>query len=139
MTTNNPEVQAILVTCVDKDGETILSRGVRLIENHDPSCVNVNWNYEPLVRLSDYESLKEELESLKEYAELGKAVQQKREPDKRYGCHCDLDEGMKPDGCVIDEGNRHQCIYAKHITTKEQCEYWQVIVSDENLEENNAR
>lgn len=65
MTTNNPEVQAVLVTCTDRDDETILSRGVRLIENHDPSCVNSNCNYEPLVRLSDYEDLKDEFESLR--------------------------------------------------------------------------
>lgn len=69
MITNNPEVQAILVTCTDRDGETILSRGVRLIENHDPSCMNVNWNYEPLVRLSDYQKLQAECDQLRKDAE----------------------------------------------------------------------
>lgn len=62
MTTNNPKVQAILVTCTDKYSETVLSRGVRLIENHDPSCVNDNWNYEPLVRLSDHQKMQTDLD-----------------------------------------------------------------------------
>lgn len=98
------------------------------------SCNKPADNSGEYVRLSDYERLQAELESLKEYAELGKAVQQKREPGKRYGCHCDLDEGMEPDGCVIDEGSPHHCIYAKHISAKEQCEYWRVIASDANQE-----
>jgi hypothetical protein len=47
-----------------------------------------------------------------------------------YGCHCDLesmDEGFEPDGCVIDEGNYHECIYAKEGMRKEDCEYWRKI------------
>lgn len=113
MTTNKPEV----FSWEESDPET--GGGVRV------------------VRLNDYERLQAELESLKEYAELGKAVQQKREPGKRYGCHCDLDEGMEPDGCVIDSGERHNCIYAKDISVKEQCEYWRVIASDAAMQERN--
>lgn len=62
MTTNDPEVQAILVTCKSKDDGTVLVRAVRLVENHDPSCVNDDWEYESLIRLSDYEAMKAEYE-----------------------------------------------------------------------------
>ena len=44
----------------------------------------------------------------------------------RYGCHCDLEPHMQPDGCVIDEGQHHNCIYAKPGMRKEQCEYWRI-------------
>lgn len=44
-----------------------------------------------------------------------------------YGCHCDLEPDMKPDGCVIDEGRPQDCVYARRIERKEQCEYWQPI------------
>lgn len=46
----------------------------------------------------------------------------------KYGCHCDLDDGMAPDGCVIDEGRRRDCIYARKIERKEQCEYWRIVL-----------
>ena len=45
----------------------------------------------------------------------------------RYGCHCDLAYGQEPDGCVIDVGERHLCIYAKKHDRKEQCEFWKII------------
>ena len=46
----------------------------------------------------------------------------------RYGCHVELDEdGAEPDGCVIDEGNLHYCIYAKKGMRKEQCEHWRIV------------
>lgn len=109
---------------------------------------------EPLIRLSDYETLQakcrileselatvkkvaygnmdllNECEQLRKDAEFGRSVLSKREPGKVYGCHCDLEEGMEPDGCVIDSGERHNCVYAKDISAKEQCEYWRVIASD---------
>ena len=48
-----------------------------------------------------------------------------------YGCHCDLEPHMEPDGCVIDTGRRQDCFYArsttKPISKKEECEYWQPI------------
>lgn len=44
----------------------------------------------------------------------------------RYGCHCDLEEGMEPDGCVIDAGRLSDCHYAKPGMRKEQCEYWRI-------------
>lgn len=44
----------------------------------------------------------------------------------RYGCHCDLEPNMQPDGCVIEEGGH--CVYAKPGTRKEQCHYWKIIV-----------
>lgn len=88
-----------------------------------------------LIRLSDYEALAAECEKLREDAERWRAISQKRELGKKYGCHCDLDEGMEPDGCVIDSGERHNCIYAKTIEVKEQCEYWRVIVTDSGVQE----
>jgi len=51
----------------------------------------------------------------------------------RYGCHVELfalPEGTEPDGCVIDEGARNSCIYARDIACKEQCRYWQAITSE---------
>lgn len=45
----------------------------------------------------------------------------------RYGCHVDLFDGAEPDGCVIDEGNLHDCIHAKEGMRKEQCEYWRIV------------
>ena len=47
-----------------------------------------------------------------------------------YGCHCDLesmDDDFEPDGCVIDEDNYHECIYAKEGMQKTDCEYWRKI------------
>lgn len=43
---------------------------------------------------------------------------------KPLGCYCDLEEGMQPDGCVLDTGSREHCIYASKIKAKEECEYW---------------
>ena len=59
-----------------------------------------------------------------------------RQPQERgeavaYGCHCDLEPHMEPDGCVIDTGRRQDCFYARSKTNpvnkKEECEYWQPI------------
>lgn len=48
-----------------------------------------------------------------------------------HGCHVDLDYGMKPDGCVLDDGRPESCIYAKRLLRegkdKTACEYWQPI------------
>jgi hypothetical protein len=44
--------------------------------------------------------------------------------DKIFGCHCDLEPHMIPDGCVIDTGKIHDCAYAHKFQAKEQCEYW---------------
>lgn len=71
MKANEPEVQAILITFADRKGETVSSRGVRLIENHDPSCVSALWNYDPLIRLSDYERLQAEYAQLISYTKNG--------------------------------------------------------------------
>lgn len=78
----------------------------------------------------DVGNIHENIRLLKKDAEFGRSVLAKREPGKVYGCHCDLEEGMEPDGCVIDSGERHNCIHAKDISVKEQCEYWRVITSD---------
>ena len=50
-----------------------------------------------------------------------------------HGCHVDLDleEGMEPDGCVLDEGRPDNCIYARRLhregKDKTACEYWKPI------------
>jgi hypothetical protein len=48
-----------------------------------------------------------------------------------HGCHVDLEEGMDPDGCVLDEGRPSKCIYARSLVRegkgKTDCEYWQPI------------
>ena len=46
----------------------------------------------------------------------------------KYGCHVVLCEGIEPDGCVIDTGEIHDCIYAKEGMRKEQCEYWRIVI-----------
>ena len=48
-------------------------------------------------------------------------------PPLKYGCHCDLEEGMEPDDCVIDHGRISLCIYAKENMRKEQCKYWRIV------------
>ena len=52
----------------------------------------------------DWSKAMAECEELREYAEFGRSVLSKREPGKKYGCHCDPEEGMEPDECVIDLG-----------------------------------
>lgn len=52
--------------------------------------------------------------------------------DAGYGCHCDLEPHMKPDGCVIDMGALRNCVYAEKLIdagkSRDDCEYWQPIV-----------
>lgn len=45
----------------------------------------------------------------------------------RYGCHCDLEDHMEPDGCVITDGRIADCVYAKKGMRPEQCEYWRPV------------
>jgi hypothetical protein len=49
-----------------------------------------------------------------------------------HGCHCDIEQGFEPDGCVLDEGNPNDCVYAMQILRKgqekEACSYWRPIV-----------
>lgn len=46
---------------------------------------------------------------------------------EKYGCHCDLEEGMEPDGCVLDYGKPEDCVYARLRGSKDKCEYWKPI------------
>ncbi len=53
------------------------------------------------------------------------------EPDPVvYGCHCDLEPGQAPDGCVL-LGDGDYCIYANSLRkagkTVADCEYWRPI------------
>ena len=43
---------------------------------------------------------------------------------KVYGCHADLEEGQKPDDCVLNVGSITDCIYAEQGMRPEQCRYW---------------
>lgn len=49
----------------------------------------------------------------------------------RYGCHCDLEPGMKPDGCVLDEGRSFDCVNAQRLVDagkgKEACPDWKPV------------
>jgi hypothetical protein len=49
----------------------------------------------------------------------------------RYGCHCDLDEGMTHDSCVLDQGRPQDCVSAGKLFRdgkgKEQCSDWRPI------------
>lgn len=47
----------------------------------------------------------------------------------KFGCHCDLEPNMQPDGCVLDEGTPESCVNARRISAKEQCIYWKRIES----------
>lgn len=48
-----------------------------------------------------------------------------------HGCHCELDPGMKPDGCVLDEGRPEQCLHAKGLVEtgkgRDDCSFWRPI------------
>ena len=39
----------------------------------------------------------------------------------QYACHAD---GEVDETCVIDLNERHDCVYASNIETKEQCDLW---------------
>lgn len=46
----------------------------------------------------------------------------------KYGCHCDLEEGMQPDECVIDSNTRSECVHAQRIESKIQCQFWRPLI-----------
>lgn len=45
----------------------------------------------------------------------------------KWGCHCDLEEGQDPDGCVLDVGRPQDCCYARSAGAKQKCQYWQPV------------
>jgi hypothetical protein len=45
----------------------------------------------------------------------------------RYGCHCDLQPGQTPDGCVIDDNMPGLCDHAGKFLRKEECPEWRPI------------
>jgi hypothetical protein len=51
----------------------------------------------------------------------------------KFGCHCDLEPNMNPDGCVIDEGRPWDCVHAKALVSegkgKEYCSEWRQYVA----------
>ncbi len=52
------------------------------------------------------------------------AYQTWHKEQRPWGCHCDLEPGQTPDGCVIDEDRRHDCHMAEKVAAKEECTYW---------------
>lgn len=61
------------------------------------------------------------------------AIEPPAEKPKRYGCHCDLEPGKKPDDCLIVDGVlTGHCIYGKKLLaqgkTREDCLYWLVLI-----------
>lgn len=50
---------------------------------------------------------------------------------KSFGCFCDLEPGMKPDGCVIDENRPDDCTSAGPLIAagkdKWSCKEWRVV------------
>lgn len=50
---------------------------------------------------------------------------------EKWGCHCDLEPGMKPDGCVLDEGKPENCVYARMLLadgkSRDDCKEWRKI------------
>lgn len=46
-----------------------------------------------------------------------------------YGCHCDLEPGMEPDGCVLDSGRPQDCIHARSGMSKAEYQYWRPVLN----------
>ncbi len=55
----------------------------------------------------------------------------KKEEETKYGCHLDLEPGMCPDGCVLDDGSSDKCMCADRLLRegkgREDCVYWKPI------------
>lgn len=46
-----------------------------------------------------------------------------------YGCHVDIADGGQPDGCVLDYGTPHDCVFGVFPSgrvrrSKRTCAYW---------------
>ena len=52
-------------------------------------------------------------------------------PESKFGCHCDLEPGQKPDGCVLDIDRPQDCVHARILLKQNQgrndCGYWCII------------
>ena len=53
-------------------------------------------------------------------------------PPVKYGCHCDLEPGDEPDGCVLDYSRPEDCRLAMALVaegkTREDCREWRPVV-----------
>lgn len=38
--------------------------------------------------------------------------------NEQFGCHCDLDPGMRPDDCVLDYGQPSECVHAMRLVSE---------------------
>ena len=61
--------------------------------------------------------------------ETAKAKRAAQAAGVKYGCHVDLEEGMRPDGCVLDSGDTSGCVYAYRHRTREGCPHWHKIAT----------
>lgn len=56
----------------------------------------------------------------------------KPEPPTRYGCHCDIEPGDEPDGCVLDYKRPEDCRLAMALVaegkSREDCLEWRPVV-----------
>lgn len=48
-----------------------------------------------------------------------------------FGCYCDLEDDMEPDGCVIDDGRVSDCIFAVRLQKdgkgRNDCKEWRPV------------
>jgi len=67
---------------------------------------------------------------------LNRGLEVLKDEHVSYGCHCDLESGQKPDGCVISSGRPQDCIYAEKLSKQGKgqwsCKYWMPFHSDKN-------
>lgn len=49
----------------------------------------------------------------------------------KFGCHCDLEPGQEPDGCVLDNGRVRDCVLAERLIEngkgRNDCAEWRRI------------
>lgn len=74
------------------------------------------------------------LAALRMLAEVCDATDSAASPERpgtpiRFGCHCDLEPGMEPDGCVLDYGRPEDCVHSHSgkVKQRERCEHWKPI------------
>jgi hypothetical protein len=71
--------------------------------------------------------LEREVERLNEKIADIKAACWEGKQQVKYGCHCDLQPGQTPDGCVIDDNMPGLCDHAGKFLRKEECPEWRPI------------
>lgn len=116
----------------DKDGNEF---GV-LCSMTDEQLINMSKTGKSIVRIDFVETMEKEIAAWRtqfpkfEYKPQEDCVAMKYE-HVRYGCHCDLGPGEKPDGCVFDFGRIPDCRNAQLLHSqgkgKADCSEWKPI------------